>query len=234
LLRLLPETAGPVGKQDCDPLSPATWRGFFCVPRALCNQPWYCLDGFAVVAAASPLCGTLPRFGGAFFVRRVSGRNENPSRVVLQPDVGHGLFQGRREPNARNVTRISPLRCATDCVVLSRWVCRYSHRQALDETRLSPAAAGLFRAGPPRSAQPTERLGVGVVGLRFGEIGKPVMATNMTHLAPSPWRGFCLAAARRMPRRDPAGGATRHRVSLGDTGSVSVRLWARPLQAEFI
>ena len=128
-----------------------------------------------------------------FFVRRVSGRNENPSRVVLQPDVGHGLFQGRREPNARNVTRISPLRCATDCVVLSRWVCRYSHRQALDETRLSPAAAGLFRAGPPRSAQPTERLGVGVVGLRFGEIGKPVMATNMTHLAPSPWRGFCLA-----------------------------------------
>ena len=169
-----------------------------------------------------------------FFVRRVSGRNENPSRVVLQPDVGHGLFQGRREPNARNVTRISPLRCATDCVVLSRWVCRYSHRQALDETRLSPAAAGLFRAGPPRSAQPTERLGVGVVGLRFGEIGKPVMATNMTHLAPSPWRGFCLAAARRMPRRDPAGGATRHRVSLGDTGSVSVRPWARPLQAEFI
>ena len=28
----LPETASPVGKQDCDPLSPATWRGFFCGP----------------------------------------------------------------------------------------------------------------------------------------------------------------------------------------------------------
>ena len=32
-----------------------------------------------------------------------------------------------------------------------------------------------------------------MVGLRFGEIGKPVMATSMTHLAPSTWRGFCLA-----------------------------------------
>ena len=83
-----------------------------------------------------------------------------------------------------------------------------------------------------------------MVGLRFGEIGKPVMATNMTHLAPSPWRGFCLAApapsagSLPMPVGCPAvtqrGGATRHRVSLGDTGSVSVRPWARPLQAEFI
>ena len=140
LLRLLPETAGPVGKQDCDPLSPATWRGFFCVPRALCNQPWYCIGGFAVVAAASPLYGTLAPLRRGFFVRRVSGRNENPSRVVLQPDVGHGLFQGRREPNARDVTRISPLRCATDCVVLSRWVCRYSHlgKPPLEDS-LSPA-----------------------------------------------------------------------------------------------
>ena len=30
---------------------------------------------------------------------------------------------------------------------------------------LRPASAGLFHAGPPRSAQPTARLGVGVVGL---------------------------------------------------------------------
>ena len=44
---------------------------------------------------------TLAPLRRGFFVRRVSGRNENPSRVVLQPDVGHGLFQGRREPNAR-------------------------------------------------------------------------------------------------------------------------------------
>ena len=66
----------------------------------------------------------------------------------------------------------------------------------------------------------------------------------MTHLAPLTWRRFCLATpgplrwlpadARRMPRRDPAGGATRHRVSLGETGSVSVRPWARPAQAEFL
>ena len=82
-------------------------------------------------------------------MRRVSGPNENPSRVVLEPDVGHGLFQGRREPNARHVTRISPLRCATDCVVLSRWVCRYSHfgepTSYLAPLRF-PCAAGLFRA----------------------------------------------------------------------------------------
>jgi hypothetical protein len=186
LLRLLPETAGPVGKQDCDPLSPATWRGFFCVPRAV--QPAVVLSRWVCrCRSGKPTLWNVAPLRRGFFVRRVSGRNENPSRVVLQPDVGHGLFQGRREPNARNVTRISPLRCATDCVVLSRWVCRYSHRQALDETRLSPAAAGLFRAGPPRSAQPTARLGVGVVGLlRTGESGKPVMATNMTHLAPLP------------------------------------------------
>ena len=127
-----------------------------------------------------------------FFVRRVSGRNENPSRVVLQPDVGHGLFQGRREPNARNVTRISPLRCATDCVVLSRWVCRYSHRQALDETRLSPAAAGLFRAGPPRSAQPT------VVLYRWG---LHPLASLHRRLAPLR-RGFFCG---RTPCKDGAG-----------------------------
>ena len=36
-----------------------------------------------------------------------------------------------------------------------RWVCRCSHRQALDETRLSPAAAGLFRASPLPCVQPT-------------------------------------------------------------------------------
>ena len=140
-------------------------------PRAL--QPtvvlsrWVCRCRKRQAHSGMGYLGPATRRG--FFVRRASGRNENPSRVVLQPDVGHGLFQGRREPNARNVTRISPLRCATDCVVLSRWVCRYSHRQALDETRLSPAAAGLFRAGPPRSAQPTEWLGVGVVGLRVLE-----------------------------------------------------------------
>ena len=173
-------------------LSPARFLrcGAFSASRVRCVlYRWVCR-----CRSGKPTLWNLAPLRRGFFVRRVSGRNENPSRVVLQPDVGHGLFQGRREPNTRHVTRISPLRCATDCVVLSRWVCRYSHRQALDETRLSPAAAGLFRAGPPRSAQPTEWLGVGVVGLRFGEIGKPVMATNMTHLAPSPWRGFCLAA----------------------------------------
>jgi hypothetical protein len=163
-----------------------------------------------------------------FFVRRVSGRNENPSRVVLQPDVGHGLFQGRREPNARNVTRISPLRCATDCVVLSRWVCRYSHRQALDETRLSPAAAGLFRAGPPRSAQPTARLGVGVVGLlRTGESGKPVMATNMTHLAPLTWRGFCLATPPLLCK--DGAGLSANLLGVARTSLMALLVWqARP------
>ena len=42
-------------------------------------------------------------------------------------------------------------------VVLYRWVCRFSHRQALDETRLSPAAAGLFRVrvgGPHGTSAP--------------------------------------------------------------------------------
>ena len=33
---------------------------------ALCNQLWYCLDGFAVVASGKPLLWNLPRFGGAF------------------------------------------------------------------------------------------------------------------------------------------------------------------------
>ena len=36
LLKLLPETASPVGKQDCDPLSPATLAGLFLWPRARC------------------------------------------------------------------------------------------------------------------------------------------------------------------------------------------------------
>ena len=47
---------------------------------------------------------------------------------------------------------------------------------------------GSWRDG--RLTQPIARLAVEVVGLRFGRNGKPVMATSMTHLAPSTWRGF--------------------------------------------
>jgi hypothetical protein len=43
-------------------------RGYFCeFSRALCNRLWYGVGGFAVIAAASPLYGTLaPLLGGAF------------------------------------------------------------------------------------------------------------------------------------------------------------------------
>ena len=77
-------------------------------------------------------------------------------------------------------------RCATDCGMVSVGL-PLSQAASPLYGNLSPASAGLFHAGPPLSAQPTVRLGVGVVGLlRTGESGKPVMATNMTHLAPLP------------------------------------------------
>jgi hypothetical protein len=53
-------------------------------------------------------------------------------------------------------------RAVQPTVVLSRWVCRCRKRQA-PSMEPCPASAGLFHAGPPRSAQPTVRLGVGVV-----------------------------------------------------------------------
>ena len=58
-------------------------------------------------------------------------------------------------------------------------------RRIRDATGYPGRAQGCTR--PPSSSA------VGVVGLRFGEIGKPVMASKHDHLAPSPWRGFCLA-----------------------------------------
>jgi hypothetical protein len=52
--------------------------------------------------------------------------------------------------------------------------------------------AGLFHAGPPRSAQPTERLGVGVLGLRFGEIVQARYGNKHDPPSPATWRGsFC-------------------------------------------
>ena len=57
-----------------------------------------------------------------------------------------------------------------------------------------PRSGGAFcvSVSPLRCVQPT-------VGWALGwwacvlESGRPVMATNMTHLAPLTWRGFCLA-----------------------------------------
>jgi hypothetical protein len=84
-------------------------------------------------------------------------------------------------------------RAAQPAVVLYRWVCRCRSGKPT-RWNLSPApVAGLF-LWPPRGVQPTVRLGVGVVGLRFGEIGKPVMAINMTHLAPLPCGAFVWRA----------------------------------------
>ena len=64
---------------------------------------------------------------------------------------------------------------------------------------LSPASAGLFHAGPPRSAQPTERLGVGVVGLLcFGGIVRALYGKTQrwTHLAPLPCGGAFVCVRR--------------------------------------
>ena len=62
--------------------------------------------------------------------------------------------------------------------------------------------------------------------LRTGEIGKPVMATNMTHLAPLTWRGFCLATPPLLCK-DGAGlsanllGVVAHNLSDGVAGLAS-------------
>ena len=62
--------------------------------------------------------------------------------------------------------------------------------------------------GPPRSAQPTVRLGVEVVGLlRTGESGKPVMATNMFGRLQGGWPTSPLhscTAAEGSPNKSPA------------------------------
>ena len=76
---------------------------------------------------------------------------------------------------------------------------RFPATGANPRKELSPASAGLFHAGPPRSAQPTERLGVGVVGLLcFGGTVRALYGQTQrwTHLAPLPCGGAFVCVRR--------------------------------------
>jgi hypothetical protein len=69
---------------------------------------------------------------------------------------------------------------------------------------LAPLRRGFFHAGPPRSAQPTARLGVGVVGLlRTGEISKPVYGNTYDPPSPAPLAGLLFG------RPSPSAGPLR-------------------------
>ena len=118
-------------------------------------------------------------------------------------------------------------RCATGCGIVSMGL-PLSQAASPLYGNLSPASAGLFHAGPPRSAQPTARLGVGVVGLlRTGEIGKPVMATHNGRLAPlTPDAGLFLPVL--LPRVQAPASEIRHRNQ--SRGSVLSCGLAGPLE----
>jgi hypothetical protein len=94
------------------------------------------------------LCNRLWYGVGGFAVTRIGKPSMRPDLAPPQ----RGFFV--RVPCAVQPT-----------VVLSRWVCRCRKRQAPSMETLAPLRRGFFCAGPPRSAQPTARLGVGVVGL---------------------------------------------------------------------
>jgi hypothetical protein len=95
-------------------------------------------------------------------------------------------------------------RCATSCGIVSMGLPLSQAASPFYGT--CPASAGLFLAGPPRSAQPTVRLGVEVVGLlRFGGTVRALYGKTQrwTHLAPSPLAGllFVCAASERRPQK---------------------------------
>ena len=96
---------------------------------------------FAVVASGKPLLWNLAPLRRGFFVR---GRNENPSRVVLQPYVGHGLFQP---------VRVFPALCNRLCGIVSMGLPGVASRQAPSERPLSLAPRrGFCLATPAPSA----------------------------------------------------------------------------------
>jgi hypothetical protein len=111
------------------------------------------------------------------------GRNANLRLVGLQPAWITVCFGRSRAATASLPRAVQPF------VVLYRWVCRCSHRQALDETRLSPAAAGLFRASPLRGVQPTVVLYRWVCRPAAQEPGVRSASPLLEDLAP-PQRGF--------------------------------------------
>jgi hypothetical protein len=97
---------------------------------------------------------------------------------------------------------------------LGWWVCRLTgrpcwlHLKDLNLAPLAPLRCGAFVWHPPaRAVQPTLQLGVGGGGLplMIWPLGGKLHQTVWTNLAPSPWRGFCLATPPRSSRaREPA------------------------------
>ena len=132
-----------------------------------------------------------------------------PTGTSIAKTYGGPMGYGRRA-QARTVPRMSqclrslvlaplaPLRCgafSVSCAVAS-------HSASPLYGNLSPASAGLFHAGPPRSAQPTARLGVGVVGLLTflppGETANPVGKQDCDpNLAPLPGGAFSASSPAR-------------------------------------
>jgi hypothetical protein len=198
-----------VSVSSCLPTSPAPLRGFLCVLCEVSDIETNCAArcfsrGFAASPASPCMMDNLappPRWG--FFLRVESGfrhRNQSASssfkrwaylsrcvpgawslrqeRARGRPASPHDACRHLAPPRSGGVFSVVG-RCATDCGMVSVGL-PLSQAASPLYGNLSPASAGLFHAGPPRSAQPTALLGVGVVGLRFGEIDKPVMATNMT------------------------------------------------------
>jgi hypothetical protein len=184
-----------VSRWDAGPLHPGRQRGG-CGCRSgggrsivLMCDPWCGArfpaprDRAATVVAARISCAVQPFLWYCLGVGRVSSSFFSAALIDLAPLPG-GAFSA-----------ISLALCNHLSYCIGGFAGR---RNSASPPRLSPAAAGLFPAGPPRSAQPTARLGVEVVGLlRFGGTVRALYGKTQrwTHLAPSPLAGLLFVCA---------------------------------------